>query len=148
MTENKTNIIETAIAAGSFTTLVKAITAAGLVDALKGAGPFTVFAPSEGAFSKLPAGTLDGLTKPENKDKLASILKLHVVPGKIMAADITGKQLSPTSLNGEALKVDGKNGVTVNNAKVAKPDIECSNGVIHVIEAVFMPSGKASEKAA
>lgn len=148
MTENKTNIIETAIAAGSFTTLVKAITAAGLVDALKGTGPFTVFAPSEGAFAKLPAGTLDGLVKPENKDKLAAILKLHVVSGTVMAADITGKTLSPKTLNGEALKVDGSNGVTVNGAKVSKADIVCSNGVIHVIDAVLMPTAKAAEKAA
>jgi uncharacterized surface protein with fasciclin (FAS1) repeats len=133
------DIVDTAVAAGSFKTLVAAVTAAGLVDTLKGAGPFTVFAPSDEAFAKLPAGTVDTLVKPENKAKLAAILTLHVMAGKVMAADVTGKKLSPASVNGEALHVDGTTGVTVNGAKVVTADIACTNGVIHVIDTVLMP---------
>jgi uncharacterized surface protein with fasciclin (FAS1) repeats len=133
------DIVDTAAAAGSFKTLVAAVTAAGLADTLKGAGPFTVFAPSDEAFAKLPAGTVDSLVKPENKAKLAGILKFHVMSGKVMASDVAGKMLSPASVQGEALNVDGKNGVTVNGAKVTKADIGCSNGVIHVIDTVMMP---------
>jgi uncharacterized surface protein with fasciclin (FAS1) repeats len=133
------NIVDTAVAAGSFKTLVAAVTAAGLVDTLKGPGPFTVFAPSDAAFAKLPAGTVDNLVKPENKAKLTAILTLHVMPGKVMAADVSGKKLSPTSVNGEALHVDGTHGVTVNGAHVTTADIACTNGVIHVIDAVLMP---------
>jgi uncharacterized surface protein with fasciclin (FAS1) repeats len=133
------DIVDTAVAAGSFKTLVAAVTAAGLVDTLKGAGPFTVFAPSDEAFAKLPAGTVDTLVKPENKAKLAAILTLHVMAGKVMAADVTGKKLSPASVNGEALNVDGTTGVTVNGAKVVTADIACTNGVIHVIDTVLMP---------
>ncbi len=135
------DIVDTAVAAGSFKTLVAAVTAAGLVDTLKGAGPFTVFAPSDDAFAKLPAGTVDDLVKPENKDKLTAILTLHVMAGKVMAADVSGKTLSPASVNGEALAVDGTNGVTVNGAHVTSADIECTNGVIHVIDAVLLPKG-------
>lgn len=133
------DIVDTAVAAGSFKTLVAAVTAAGLVDTLKGAGPFTVFAPSDDAFAKLPAGTVEMLVKPENKAKLAAILTLHVMSGKVMAADVTGKKLTPASVNGEALHVDGTNGVTVNGAHVTTADIACTNGVIHVIDAVLMP---------
>ncbi len=133
------DIVDTAVAAGSFKTLVAAVTAAGLVETLKGAGPFTVFAPSDDAFAKLPAGTVEDLVKPENKAKLTAILTLHVMPGKAMAADVTGKTLTPASVNGEALHVDGTNGVTVNGAKVTKADIACTNGVIHVIDTVLMP---------
>lgn len=135
------DIVDTAVAAGSFKTLVAAVTAAGLVDTLKGAGPFTVFAPSDDAFAKLPAGTVESLVKPENKAKLAAILTLHVMAGKVMAADVAGKKLSPASVNGEALHVDGTNGVTVNGAHVTTADIVCTNGVIHVIDAVLLPKG-------
>jgi uncharacterized surface protein with fasciclin (FAS1) repeats len=135
------DIVDTAVAAGSFTTLVAAVTAAGLVDTLKGAGPFTVFAPSDDAFAKLPAGTVDDLVKPENKDKLTAILTLHVLSGAVHAADIAGKTLSPASVNGEELTVDGTDGVTVNGAKVVSADIACTNGVIHVIDAVLLPKG-------
>jgi len=133
------DIVDTAVAAGSFQTLVAAVTAAGLVDTLKGAGPFTVFAPSDDAFAKLPAGTVDDLVKPENKGKLTAILTLHVMSGKVMAADVAGNKLSPASVNGEALDVDGTNGVTVNGANVTTADIACSNGVIHVIDTVLLP---------
>lgn len=135
------DIVDTAVSAGSFTTLVAAVTAAGLVDTLKGAGPFTVFAPSDEAFAKLPDGTVADLVKPENKAKLTAILTLHVMAGKVMAADVSGKTLEPASVNGEALHVDGTDGVTVNGAKVVTADIDCTNGVIHVIDAVLMPKG-------
>ena len=133
------DIVDTAVAAGSFKTLAAAVTAAGLIDTLKGAGPFTVFAPSDEAFAKLPAGTVADLVKPENKAKLTAILTLHVMPGKVMAADVKGKKVSPASVNGEALRVDGTNGVTVNGAKVTSADIACTNGVIHVIDTVILP---------
>jgi uncharacterized surface protein with fasciclin (FAS1) repeats len=134
------DIVDTAIAAGTFKTLVAAVTAAGLGSTLKGAGPFTVFAPSDDAFAKLPAGTVDNLVKPENKMKLADILKLHVMSGKVMASDVTGKTLHPASVQGEKLDVVGSNGgVTVNGAKVTTADIGCTNGVIHVIDTVMMP---------
>lgn len=135
------DIVDTAVAAGSFKTLVAAVTAAGLVDTLKSAGPFTVFAPSDEAFAKLPAGTVADLVKPENKAKLTAILTLHVMAGKVMAADVSGKKLSPASVNGEALHVDGTNGVTINGAHVVTADIACTNGVIHVIDAVLLPKG-------
>jgi uncharacterized surface protein with fasciclin (FAS1) repeats len=135
------DIVDTAVAAGSFTTLVAAVTAAGLVDTLKGPGPFTVFAPSDDAFARLPAGTVEDLVKPENKDKLTAILTLHVLSGAVHAADIAGKTLSPASVNGEALTVDGVDGVTVNGAKVVSADIACTNGVIHVIDTVLLPKG-------
>ena len=133
------DIVDTAVAAGSFKTLAAAVTAAGLIETLKSAGPFTVFAPSDDAFAKLPAGTVADLVKPENKAKLTAILTLHVMPGKVMAADVKGKKVSPASVNGEALHVDGTNGVTVNGAKVTSADIACTNGVIHVIDTVILP---------
>lgn len=133
------DIVDTAVAAGSFKTLAAAVTAAGLIETLKSAGPFTVFAPSDAAFAKLPAGTVADLVKPENKAKLTAILTLHVMLGKVMAADVKGKKVSPASVNGEALHVDGTNGVTVNGAKVTSADIACSNGVIHVIDTVILP---------
>jgi uncharacterized surface protein with fasciclin (FAS1) repeats len=133
------DIVDTAVAAGTFKTLVAAVTAAGLVDTLKGAGPFTVFAPNDAAFAKLPDGAVADLVKPENKQKLASILTLHVMSGKVMAADVTGKKLSPASVNGEALHVDGMSGVSVNGSKVVTADVDCTNGVIHVIDTVMMP---------
>ena len=134
------DIVDTAVAAGSFKTLVAAVTAAGLVDTLKGAGPFTVFAPSDAAFAKLPAGTVDDLVKPANKDKLTAILMLHVLPGKVMAADVTGKVMDPKTAGGSTVRVDGTDGVTVNDAKVVTADIACSNGVIHVIDRVLQPA--------
>ena len=139
MSSKPHDIVDTAVAAGSFKTLVAAVTAAGLVDTLKGAGPFTVFAPSDDAFAKLPSGTVDELVKPENKSRLSAILTLHVIPGKVMAADAKGKKLSPASVNGEKLHVDGTNGVVVNGAKVVTADISCTNGVIHVIDTVILP---------
>ena len=133
------DIVDTAVAAGSFKTLAAAATAAGLIETLKSAGPFTVFAPSDAAFAKLPAGTVADLVKPENKAKLTAILTLHVMSGKVMAADVKGKKVSPASVNGEALHVDGTNGVTVNGATVTSADIACTNGVIHVIDTVILP---------
>ncbi len=133
------DIVDTAVSAGTFKTLVAAVTAADLGATLKGAGPFTVFAPSDDAFAKLPAGTVDDLVKPENKAKLAAIVTYHVMAGKVMAADIAGKKLEPATVNGQALHVDATNGVIVNGAKVVTADIACTNGVIHVIDAVLMP---------
>jgi transforming growth factor-beta-induced protein len=133
------DIVDTAIAAGSFKTLVAALQAAGLVDTLKSQGPFTVFAPTDAAFAKLPPGTVEDLLKPENKQKLISILTYHVVPGKVLASQVT-KMNSAKTVNGESLtiKVDGGT-VMVDNAKVTKTDILCSNGVIHVIDSVMLP---------
>ena len=139
MTTSTHDIVDTAVAAGSFKTLVAAVTAAGLGATLKGTGPFTVFAPSDDAFAKLPAGTVENLVKPENKAKLTQILTLHVMSGKVMAADVTGKKTDAKSVEGEMLHVDGTHGVTVNGAHVTGPDVVCSNGVIHVIDTVLMP---------
>ena len=139
MTAPAHDIVDTAVAAGSFTTLVAAVTAAGLVDTLKSGGPFTVFAPTDDAFAALPAGTVDELVKPENKAKLTAILLLHVIPGKVMAADVVGQVMDPATAGGTTVHVDGTNGVTVDAAKVVTADIECSNGVIHVIDAVLLP---------
>ncbi|HYW45381.1 MAG TPA: fasciclin domain-containing protein [Bryobacteraceae bacterium] len=133
------DIVDTAVSAGSFNTLVAAVKAAGLVDTLKGPGPFTVFAPTDEAFAKLPAGTVEDLLKPENKAKLAAILTYHVVPGKVMAKDVVTLNSAKT-VNGEALTVKTEMGsVMVNNAKVVKTDILCTNGVIHVIDTVVLP---------
>jgi uncharacterized surface protein with fasciclin (FAS1) repeats len=137
----KKNIVETAVAAGSFNTLVAAVKAAGLVETLSGAGPFTVFAPTDEAFAKLPAGTLDDLLKPENKEKLAGILTYHVVSGKVMAADVKTGEVA--TVNGAKAKLNvSSDGVTIDKAKVVKTDIETSNGVIHVIDAVILPPAK------
>jgi len=133
------DIVDTAVSAGSFNTLVAAVKAAGLVDTLKGDGPFTVFAPTDDAFAKLPAGTVDDLLKPENKSKLQAILTYHVVPGKVMAADVTGIDSAKT-VNGQSLSVKTEgDSVMIENAKVIKTDIMCSNGVIHVIDTVVLP---------
>ena len=132
------DIVDTA-AAAHFNTLVAAVKAAELVDALKGDGPYTVFAPTDEAFAKLPAGTLDNLLKPENKDQLRKILTYHVVPGKVMAKDVLKLQSAKT-LEGGNLKIHAANGaVEVNNANVTKTDIVTSNGVIHVIDTVLLP---------
>ena len=133
------DIVDTAVAAGQFKTLAAALTAAGLVDTLKGPGPFTVFAPTDAAFAKLPAGTVETLLKPESKAKLTAILTYHVVAGKVMAADVV-KLKEAKTVNGAmvAVKVDGGN-VMINNAKVTTADIEASNGVIHMIDTVLLP---------
>ena len=136
------DIVDTAVGAGSFKTLVAAVQAAGLVDTLKGKGPFTVFAPTDEAFAKLPKGTVETLLKPENKAKLQAILTYHVVPGKVMAADVV-KLTGATSVQGEKIEIAVKDGkVTVDGANVVKTDIGCSNGVIHVIDSVILPSDK------
>jgi uncharacterized surface protein with fasciclin (FAS1) repeats len=131
------DIVDTAVAAGSFTTLVTAVKAAGLVKTLKGKGPYTVFAPNDAAFAKLPPGTVEQLLK--NKAKLAMILKYHVVPGRIKSADLAGKSLKVKTAAGLPVDVDGSFGVRVNDAHVVQPDIETSNGVIHVIDTVLLP---------
>jgi uncharacterized surface protein with fasciclin (FAS1) repeats len=137
---DKKDIVDTAIGAGSFKTLVAALKAADLVETLKGEGPFTVFAPTDEAFAKLPAGTLDDLLKPENKEMLRGILTYHVVPGKVMAADVV-KLDSAKTANGESLTIRNSNGaVMVDAAKVIKTDIATSNGVIHVIDTVVLPN--------
>jgi uncharacterized surface protein with fasciclin (FAS1) repeats len=133
------DIVETAVAAGSFKTLAKALQAADLVGTLKGAGPFTVFAPTDEAFAKLPAGTLETLLKPENKPKLQRILTSHVVAGTVMAADVV-KTSSAKAVSGETLAIASRDGgVTVAGARVVKTDITASNGVIHVIDTVILP---------
>jgi len=140
-TGNK-DIVDTAVAAGSFQTLAKALQAADLVDTLKGPGPFTVFAPTDEAFAKLPAGTLDDLLKPENKDKLRAILTYHVVAGNIPSARVV-KLSSAKTVNGQELKITVMGGsVMVNNAHIVKTDIFASNGVIHVIDAVILPEAQ------
>jgi uncharacterized surface protein with fasciclin (FAS1) repeats len=136
---DKKDIVDTAVGAGSFKTLVAAVQAAGLVDTLKGKGPFTVFAPTDEAFAKLPKGTVEDLLKPENKAKLVAVLTYHVVPGKVMAADVV-KLKEAKTVQGQSVKIvvaDGK--VKVDAANVVKTDIETSNGVIHVIDAVILP---------
>jgi len=133
------DIIDTAVAAGSFKTLAAALTAAGLIDTLKGAGPFTVFAPSDDAFAKLPAGTVEGLLK--DIPSLTSILTYHVVSGKVLAADVmTMDGKSAKTVNGADIKISINDGVHLNGtSKVTATDIQCTNGVIHVIDAVIMP---------
>ena len=124
---------------GNFTTLVAAVQAAGLVETLQGDGPFTVFAPTDEAFAKLPAGTVDNLLKPENKDQLVAVLTYHVIPGKVMAADIAGKKMDVKTVQGSWAEIDAVDGVTIDGANVIAADVEASNGVIHVIDAVILP---------
>lgn len=131
------NIVETAVSAGSFKTLVTALQTAGLVDTLSGVGPFTVFAPSDEAFVKIPKETLNDLLA--DKAKLKAVLTYHVIPGKVMAED-AAKLTSAKTVQGEEVKINTSNGFMVNNAKVVKADIKCSNGVIHVIDSVLMPT--------
>jgi uncharacterized surface protein with fasciclin (FAS1) repeats len=144
------DIVDTAVSAGSFETLVAAVKAAGLVDTLKGSGPFTVFAPTDEAFAALPAGTVEELLKPENKDQLVKILTYHVIPGKVMASDVKGKQVAVGTVEGADLYASGLSakGVTVApmrtydasmQSTVIKADIETDNGVIHVIDKVLIP---------
>ena len=130
------DVVDTAVAAGSFKTLAAALQAAGLVETLKGPGPFTVFAPTDEAFAKLPAGTVDALLK--DKQRLAGILTYHVVPGRVLAADVV-KMKSAKTVQGGTLAINADGGVTVDGARVVKTDIKASNGVIHVIDTVLMP---------
>ncbi|MEP3631486.1 MAG: fasciclin domain-containing protein [Shimia thalassica] len=133
------DIVDTAVGAGSFSTLVAAVQAAGLVDTLKGEGPFTVFAPTDEAFAALPEGTVASLLLPENKDQLVSILTYHVVAGKVMSSDLSNNMMAPT-VQGSDVKIMTEGGVTVNGANVITADIKASNGVIHVIDAVILPN--------
>jgi uncharacterized surface protein with fasciclin (FAS1) repeats len=140
MQESRPDIVEVATSAGSFTTLVTALKAAGLVEVLQGKGPFTVFAPTDEAFAKLPAGTVEDLLKPENKEKLQAILTYHVVAGRVMASDVAGISSAET-VQGQSLTVSVQNGAPmVDNAKIIQTDIAASNGVIHVIDSVVIPS--------
>lgn len=139
-TKDPADIVDTAVGAGQFKTLAAALEAAGLIDALKAAGPFTVFAPTDEAFAKLPAGTIESLLRPENKEKLKSILLYHVVSGNVPASKVlklNGR--SVRTLQGSAIKVRTKHGVKVNDAKVITTDVNASNGVIHVIDTVLIP---------
>ena len=132
------DIVDTAVGAGSFNTLVAAVQAAGLVDTLKGEGPFTVFAPTDDAFAALPEGTVESLLLPENKDTLVGILTYHVVAGKVMSTDLSDGMMAAT-VEGSEITVDLSDGVKVDGANVINADIEASNGVIHVIDAVILP---------
>lgn len=133
------DIVDTAVSAGQFNTLVAAVQAAGLVETLKGEGPFTVFAPTDEAFAALPEGTVETLLKPENLEQLVAVLTYHVIPGKVMSTDIAGQALQVESVQGSSLSVDATNGVTVDGANVVAADIETDNGVIHVIDKVVLP---------
>ncbi len=142
--KGQSNIVDTAVGAKSFTTLIAAIKAAGLVETLKRVGPFTVFAPTDEAFKKLEKkkpGTIAMLLKPENKKTLIAILTYHVVPGKVLAKDVLGLKdgTHVKTVSGKSVKIGNKHGVMVNNSKVVKTDIECTNGVIHVIDTVLLP---------
>ncbi|RMH47357.1 MAG: fasciclin domain-containing protein [Alphaproteobacteria bacterium] len=136
--EMKKDIVDTAVAAGSFKTLVAAVQAAGLVETLKGEGPFTVFAPTDEAFARLPAGTVEDLLKPENKDRLVAILTYHVVPGKVMSSDLRDGMMAKT-VQGQSAKITLSVPPMIDDARIIRPDIETSNGVIHVIDAVILP---------
>ena len=134
------DIVDTAVSAGQFNTLVAAVQAAGLVDTLKGPGPFTVFAPTDDAFAKLPAGTVEDLLKPENRDTLTAVLTYHVVAGEVFSGDLAGKQVAATTVQGGTLQIDATGGgVSVNGANVVAADVDATNGVIHVIDAVLLP---------
>ena len=134
------DLVAVAAGADNFKTLVAAVKAAGLVETLQGKGPFTIFAPTDAAFAKLPAGTVESLLKPENRDKLVAILTYHVVPGKVLAADV--KTMEAKTVQGQSVKIAvSGSGVTVDNAKVVKTDVMAENGVIHVIDTVILPKG-------
>lgn len=133
------NITETAIAAGTFNTLVTAVKAADLLETLSGPGPFTVFAPTDQAFENVPSETLQGLLKPEAKDQLVAVLTYHVVPGKIMASDVV-KLTTAKTVQGQSIAISANGGVKIDGANVVTTDIECDNGVIHVIDAVILPN--------
>jgi uncharacterized surface protein with fasciclin (FAS1) repeats len=136
-------ILEVATNAGGFTTLLAAIKAAGLTETLSGAGPFTVFAPTDAAFGKLPAGTVEELLMPENKAKLAAILTYHVVPGRVTSADLGTLTVTPATVQGGTLSIDASSGIKVGGASVSSPDVNASNGTIHVIDTVLMPPARA-----
>ena len=135
------DIVDTAVGAGQFNTLVAAVQAAGLEETLRGAGPFTVFAPTDAAFAALPAGTVEDLLKPENKAKLTAILTYHVLPAEVMSSAVAGQKLTPATVQGATVTVDGTTAgtVKVNDATVVGADVDASNGVIHVIDKVIMP---------
>ena len=133
------DIVDTAVSAGAFNTLVAAVQAAGLVDTLKSDGPFTVFAPTDEAFAKLPAGTVENLLKPENRDQLVAVLTYHVVPGKIASGDLAGKRVAAKTVQGTTVDIDATDGVRVDGANVVQADIMTSNGIIHVIDRVILP---------
>jgi uncharacterized surface protein with fasciclin (FAS1) repeats len=134
------DIVETAADAGAFNTLVAAVEAAGLVETLKGQGPFTVFAPTDEAFARLPAGTVDSLLQPENKDQLIALLTYHVLPGKVMSGDLAGREVEAATVQGSPVSIDATAGaVKVDEATVTQADIEADNGVIHVIDTVITP---------
>ena len=135
----QSDIVDTAVGAGSFNTLVAAVDAAGLVDTLKSPGPFTVFAPTDEAFAKLPEGTVETLLLPENRDQLIAILTYHVVPGKTLSGDLAGQELAVATVEGSELDIDARDGVKVDAASVIQADVETSNGVIHVIDTVLIP---------
>jgi uncharacterized surface protein with fasciclin (FAS1) repeats len=137
--EKQFDIVDTALSAGNFSTLAAALGAAGLIEALKSDGPFTVFAPTDDAFAKIPPQTLGELLQPENKEKLTAILTYHVIPGKVTAHDVANLN-SATTLQGQALTISRQDGVKINDAKVIAPDVEATNGVIHVIDTVLMPA--------
>jgi len=139
VTANAADIIDTATDGGQFNTLVAALQAAGLVDTLKGEGPFTVFAPSDAAFAKLPDGTVENMLLPENRDALVATLTYHVASGKIMSADISGDTMSVLTMQGGLLIVRSTDGVTINESAVITADIEADNGVIHAIDTVMLP---------
>ncbi|MDM7931881.1 fasciclin domain-containing protein [Tabrizicola sp.] len=134
------DIIDIAASDDQFSTLVAAVTAAGLVETLKGDGPFTVFAPTNDAFAALPAGTVESLLKPENKDQLIKVLTYHVVPGAVTSDQLAGKRLNVATVQGQNVHVDGRKGVRVNKSRVTTADIMASNGVIHVIDRVLLPN--------
>ena len=134
------DIVDTAATAGQFNTLVAAVKAAGLVDTLKSDGPFTVFAPTDEAFAALPAGTVEDLLKPENKEQLVAVLTYHVIPGRVMSSDIAGQTAEVETVQGSALSINATSGVMVDNATVTTADIITSNGVIHVIDKVVLPN--------
>jgi uncharacterized surface protein with fasciclin (FAS1) repeats len=134
------DVVETATNAGSFDTLIAAVEAAGLVETLKGEGPFTLFAPTDEAFARLPEGTVDSLLQPENKDQLVALLTYHVVPGKVMSSDIAGQEMEVETVQGSPVSIDASDGaVKVDEATVTQADVETDNGVIHVIDMVITP---------
>jgi uncharacterized surface protein with fasciclin (FAS1) repeats len=139
MTPKDPDIVDIASSNPDFSTLVAAVSAAGLVDTLKGDGPFTVFAPTNAAFAALPAGTVESLLLPENKAKLVAILTYHVVPGAVTSDQLAGKRMDVATVNGQTVHIDGRNGVKVNKSTVTTADIAASNGVIHVIDKVLLP---------
>lgn len=141
--EKQFDIVDTALSAGNFSTLAAALGAAGLIDTLKSKGPFTVFAPTDDAFSKIPPQALSELLQPENKAKLTAILTYHVVAGKVTSHEVVNLD-SATTLQGQTLKISKQDGVKINDAKVIAPDVEATNGVIHVIDTVLMPATAAA----